>query len=114
MFLLRSQRLSSIKPNVHYDICGHGHSSTENLNTFVIGRVIEDEEELKDLTTVQVKLSLPYYEYDGTLTTESFLPLRWVVGRQPVHFNIEQLTPIAKPARPLQNLDGRIVLYSRD
>ena len=54
-----------------------------------------------------------YYEYDGTLTTGELKPVRWIIGKYPIYLNIKQIECIAKPARPIQDLDGRIILLSR-
>ena len=50
--------------------------------------------------------------YDGSKTTAEYNPIRWIVGKKPVEFKLKQLKPIAKTARPLQQLDGRIILFS--
>jgi hypothetical protein len=75
----------------------------------VISRVILDVPEYKNLDILQVKVPHFYYEYDDT---GNYAPVRWIVGETPIHFDIRQLECIAKPAKPLQDVDGRIVLYS--
>lgn len=83
-----------------------------DTDIIVIGRVILDVPEYKNLDILQVKVPHFYYEYDGTLTTGNYTPIRWIVGETPIHFDLRQLEQIAKAARPIQELDGRIVLYS--
>ena len=97
----------------------NSESNSENMSTnniqediVVISRVILDVPEYKNLDILQVKVPHFYYEYDGTLTTGNYAPVRWIVGETPIHFDIRQLERIAKPAKPLHDLDGRIVLYS--
>jgi carbonic anhydrase len=93
------------------DLCGCNHNYPNN--TLVIGRLINnDHEDYTDFNMLQVKIPSCYYEYDGTLTTGDYAPVRWIVGKNPINLNIKQLSFLNKPARPLQNLDGRIVLYS--
>jgi len=88
--------------------CGHDE------NILVIGRTICESEKIKDLTKIQVKIPDKYYEYDGSLTTGNYSPVRWIVGENHIHFNITEISKIAKTSRPLQNLDGRILLYYMD
>jgi carbonic anhydrase len=88
--------------------CERGHEE----NVVVIGRVILNSGPYKDLTNIQVKVPHLYYQYDGTLTTGNYSPVRWIVGETPVHYDIKQIIPIAKPIRTIQPLDGRIILYS--
>lgn len=66
----------------------------------------------KDLEHLQVPLPDNFYEYDGTKHIPNFNPVRWVVSPCPVKFNLKQLEEIAIPARPLQQLNGRIVLFA--
>lgn len=84
----------------------------DDRNTLVIGRVINPTEKCRDLSNIQVEIPDCYYEYDGTLTTGNYAPVRWLVGDDPVCFNICEIKKFAKPARPIQPLDGRIVLFS--
>jgi carbonic anhydrase len=84
----------------------------DNRNILVIARVINPTDKCSDLSNIQVEIPSCYYEYDGTLTTGNFAPVRWVVGDDPICFNICELRKIAKPARPIQPLDGRIILFS--
>jgi carbonic anhydrase len=92
------------------DLCGCSHSYPKNV--LVIGRLINDTDEYTDLTKLQVKIPSCYYEYDGTLTTGDYTPVKWIIGKNPIFINETQLLSIAKTARPLQDLNGRIVLYS--
>jgi len=97
------------------NICG-GFSS-KNENVLAIGRLIKglcQPDITTDLSKVQVQLPNSYYEYDGSLTTGSFAPVRWIVGDQPIQLNINEIVPFSKDARPLQPIDGRIILYAFD
>ena len=98
----------------HSNICCchfEKHYKHPNKNILVIGRIIVNNEHHKDFTNLQVKAPHYYYQYDGTLTTGSYSPVRWIIGETPVHYNVKQIETVAKPARPLQPLDGRIILY---
>jgi carbonic anhydrase len=92
-----------------HDICG---GVTSEYNTLVIGRVICNKHERCDLTILNVKLPSVYYEYDGSLTTGTYAPVRWIIGKNSIQLNINDIKDVAKPARQLQSLDGRIILYS--
>ena len=95
----------------HYgDLCGCAHNYPNNI--LVIGRMINDSDEYNELNNVQVKIPSCYYEYDGTLTTGDFSPVKWIIGKNPIHFNVTQLLAVSKSSRPLQELDGRLILYS--
>jgi len=108
------------------DICGCGKRELSNGlykadNILVIGHVIGSQynhgrtihNDIIDLTQLQVKLPRYYYEYDGSLTTGDFAPVRWLVGDEPLYIPIENLVGISKPARPIQANDGRIILYAK-
>jgi carbonic anhydrase len=84
---------------------------TLDVNTLVIGRFIHHTDECKKIDKVQVKLPEAYYEYDGSLTTGLYSPVRWIMGKTPIYYNVKDIIPIAKSARPIQELDGRIILY---
>ena len=94
------------------NICG-GVSSDDG-DILVIGRVINFQQYPvnENISKVQVNLPHGYYEYDGSLTTGTFSPVRWIVGEDPMYFNMDDLQPYSKTARPLQPLDGRIILFS--
>uniref|UniRef100_A0A6C0DPZ1 carbonic anhydrase n=1 Tax=viral metagenome TaxID=1070528 RepID=A0A6C0DPZ1_9ZZZZ len=92
------------------DVCGCHTTYSENI--IVIGRLIQHAEIYRNLVNIQVKVPHYYYQYDGTLTTGNYSPVRWIIGENPVHYDFEQLLLIAKSVRELQNLDGRIILYS--
>jgi len=94
------------------NICGG--VASEDGNIFVIGRVIDFSPYYlnKNVFKTQVELTNEYYEYDGTLTFGTFDPVRWVVGDEPVLYNLEELLNHSKTARPLQPLNGRIILFS--
>jgi carbonic anhydrase len=92
------------------DICGCGDSKGKNI--VVIGRTISENKKIKELNKIQVKLPNSYFEYDGTLTTEPYSSVRWVMGEIPICMSINKIIPKSKPARPLQKLDNRIILYS--
>uniref|UniRef100_A0A6C0JJC4 carbonic anhydrase n=1 Tax=viral metagenome TaxID=1070528 RepID=A0A6C0JJC4_9ZZZZ len=98
------------------DICS-GCSNDISGNVLVIGRVITNEEESRrehgSLAKLQPRIPNHYFEYDGTLTTGDYSPVRWIVGRKPIQMKISVITDFAKTARSIQPLDGRIVLYSR-
>jgi len=80
-------------------------------NILVIGRVITNSEEKECLEKIKVKEPEKYFMYDGSLTTGNYAPVRWIVGQKPVDMNIEEIEKIAKKERPIQKLDGRIILY---
>jgi carbonic anhydrase len=84
----------------------------DERDVLVIARVINPNDDCVDLSNIQVEVPSCYYEYDGTLTSGNNGPVRWLVGDDPICFNICQLEKVAKPARPIQPLDGRIILFS--
>lgn len=92
------------------NICGG--DMPESGNILAVGRVIKNKHHSIDLEEMQVKLPSSYYEYDGTLTTGLYSPIRWILGDHPIHLKLKDIAPIAKTARPLQDFDGRIILYS--
>ena len=99
------------KKKRHYNICGG--KIPEDVNLLVIGRVICPSKKPKELSKLQVRIPKCYFEYDGGLTTGDLsTPVLWIVGKHSLRFNINQLTSIAKTSRPLQPLDGRIILTS--
>ncbi len=53
------------------------------------------------------------YMYDGSLTTPTYGPVKWIVADNPKKQNLAQLTVVAKSARVLQPLQGRILLYNK-
>ena len=61
---------------------------------------------------LQVDTESNYYMYDGSLTTGSFAPVRWLVGDEPIYLNLDDIKKVSKIARPIQNIDGRIILFS--
>jgi carbonic anhydrase len=54
---------------------------------------------------------LKYFEYDGTLTTDSYSPVRWIIDDDVLKLNIKDIIRVAKTSRQLQNNDGRIILF---
>ena len=97
--------------------CCNQHSTIDPLdqnhrNIFVIGRAICPSNIYTDLTKMQVDIPECYYMYDGSLTTGNYAPVRWIVGDSPIRCNIDEIHHFAKDARPLQELNGRIVLFS--
>jgi len=88
------------------------HSCDDARDVLVIARVINPNDDCVDLSNIQVEVPSCYYEYDGTLTTGNYSPVRWIVGDDPICFNICQLEKVAKPDRTIQPLDGRIILFS--
>ena len=86
----------------------------QDENILVIGRLIKFHKMRPiDLSTVQVNISCEYYEYDGSLTTPPYSPVKWIVDRNSVCMNPREIIDIAKPVRELQELHGRIILYSQ-
>jgi carbonic anhydrase len=96
------------------DICGcnQKEEKEEKEGIIVIGRVIHNSGQYKDLCNIQVKIPHYYFQYDGTLTVGNYSPVRWIIGETPIHYDISQLSGIAKNSRPLQPLDGRIILHT--
>jgi len=95
------------------DVCGCCNSGDISGNILVIGRTIKNDDENDDLEKINVRVPRKYYMYDGTLTTGDFAPVRWIVGKHPIHLNVQEIAKIAKDARHIQSDDGRIVLYSK-
>jgi carbonic anhydrase len=93
-----------------FNICSDEINHIDNKNIIVIGKVINDGCRHIDLTTLQVKPPFKYYEYDGTLTTGSYSPVRWIIDEMNVYFKIEDLIDIAKSSRKIQPNDNRIII----
>jgi carbonic anhydrase len=91
------------------DLCSCCHSNDPDI--LVIGRTIIDGPESTNLYKLQPRLPSQYFEYDGTLTTGTYSPVRWLVGLGPVQFRIKDILPFAKSARLIQPFDGRIKLF---
>jgi carbonic anhydrase len=91
------------------DICGCNDNNDDNM--LVIGRVICDSILSENLENIKVKIPSCYYEYDGTLTTGDYSPVRWIVGEKPLYYSFEEIKLVAKPARPTQPQDGRIIMF---
>ena len=83
-------------------------------NLLVIGQVIVNSDEpLRNLTRMQVNVPYKYFEYDGSLTDGRFSPVRWIVDEKPIRLNMRDVFPVCKSARPLQDLNGRIILFAK-
>jgi len=93
------------------DVCNCCLENIDN-NILVIGRTILDSEHHTILEKIQPKIPKHYFEYDGTLTTGFYSPVRWIVGGHPIEYNIEDISKYTKLSRPIQKLDGRLVLYN--
>jgi len=91
-----------------YDICS---CAQETKDILVIGRTIKDHNIVQDLAKVQIKTPSKYFEYDGTLTTGLYSPVRWIIGQNPIQFHVNDIVPVAKSSRPIQPFDNRIILY---
>jgi hypothetical protein len=91
-------------------------------NILVIGKLIENYEyyinalhdSFIDLTKIQCTVPKKYFEYDGTLTTGTLDPVRWVIDDDVLQMDVKKLGRFAKTARELQLLDGRIVLFNNN
>jgi carbonic anhydrase len=91
------------------DLCGCCHSNDPDI--LVIGRTIIDGNDSINLYKLQPNLPSQYFEYDGTLTTGTYSPVRWLVGLCPIQFRVKDIIPFAKGARLIQPFDGRIKLF---
>lgn len=80
-------------------------------NILVIGQVIHDSDITKDLRTLQLKVPKKYFEYDGTLTTDAFSSVRWIIDDDILKLNIKDIVRVSKTSRQIQNNDGRIILF---
>ena len=84
----------------------------------VLGQFIKKSKKSKkkdkpvDLDKIQPIAPSKYYEYDGTLTTGDFLPVRWIIDNSIISLNIDEIIPIAKDSHPIQSLNGRIILFN--
>jgi carbonic anhydrase len=78
----------------------------------VIGRMIKHTDIKQELENIHIKIPSNYFEYDGTLTTGTYSPVRWIIGKHSIRLNMEDVAKQSKSARPIQDNDGRIVLYS--
>lgn len=94
----------------HVDVCGCKYS--HNKNILVIARTILNAGGYRDIKNIPVKVPHYYYQYDGNLNSDKYSPVSWIVGETPIHFELNQLLTFSKPSRPLQQIDGRIILFS--
>lgn len=82
-------------------------------NILVIGKLIDNNPNSEsNLSTLQIEAPNRFFEYDGTLSTGNYSPVRWIVDDYIIYLNINDIIPISKTDRPLQNLDGRLVLFN--
>lgn len=92
------------------DVCGC--CNTTNSDILVIGRVIRNDNSIHyDLNKLNIRVPYKYFEYDGTLTTGTYSPVRWLIGIHAIELCVNDIIPIAKTARSLQSFDGRIKLF---
>ncbi|AYV86880.1 MAG: hypothetical protein Sylvanvirus12_12 [Sylvanvirus sp.] len=112
------------KPRICSDICGgHGVASANHL---VLARLINfADRPMKDLHTLQVKLpKTSYFEYSGTLTAipknnpshlpNNYAPVLFIVAEHHLKWNRKNFNALnSKTSRPLQPLDGRVLLHSK-
>jgi carbonic anhydrase len=118
-------KLPITRKKIHSNICNccessdFGNQCYNDLNRdiVVIGRTIHNncisKRSKQKLKNMQVRIPHTFYQYDGTLTTGAFLPVRWLIGANPIFLDIEQVAVVAKPARPIQDLNSRIILFSK-
>lgn len=102
----------SLKNHEGIDVCAN-IVPEEHGNILAVGRTIEPKKIPVDLSKLQVEFPCDYYEYDGSLTTPPFDPVKWIVGQHPIHLPQREIILIAKNARPLQPLNGRIILKAK-
>ena len=93
------------------DVCG-GESTSEPI--LVLGRMIRHESnaEQEHLAILQVEAGCRHFEYDGTLTTEDVCQVRWLVGTEALYIDVDGIASVAKGGLPLQETNGRIILFN--
>lgn len=106
------------KPHQCSSICDG--KSESGRNYLVIGRFIQfsNKQSARKLNKLNVKLPDKFFQYDGTLTAvppglpaNDYLPVRWIVGRKPLRLSEKDFNELnSKTSRPLQPLDGRLIL----
>lgn len=89
-----------------------GENAPEDRNLLVIARVIQGGGQVEDLSLLQPFPPRSFYQYNATKTTANYNPVRWLVGSEPLRMKLSELSLVALPARPLQKVNDRIVLYS--
>jgi hypothetical protein len=119
--------------DVMLDLCSNKRLSDKNILVLVNlirnnrYREIEDKELCKDdfekfpniesyndidkIDNMRVRTPNQYYEYDGT---ENNIPMRWIVDNDIIEMNVDKIIPYAKTARPLQDRNGRIILFNNN
>jgi len=95
----------------HLDILP-GANVPGDRNLFVISRVINGGGEPTNLSLLQVSIPSTFYQYNATKSFPDYNPVRWLIGPEPLCFDLQQLIPIAHGATPIQPTNGRIVLYT--
>ena len=66
----------------------------------------------KHIFVVKDKIIIKFNSNKYQLEEYHFSPVRWLVGDEPIRLNIEEISHFAKDARPIQESDGRIILFS--
>lgn len=81
-------------------------------NILVLSRVVNGCGKVMNLNKLKVLVPSSYFVYDSVLTFPDYNPSRWIVGKCPLEFDLEQIKKIAKPGRPLTPINNRIILYN--
>ena len=93
------------------DICGDNKIVDSESSILAIGFGIENRCDKINLNKMKIYKPSSYYLYDGSLTTPNYGPVKWIVSKDTIRLNIDQLISISKNARELQNTNNRIILF---
>jgi len=104
------------EPSMQHDINDQNDDDYYGVeNYLVIGWQINNINKEKQLDALKIKVPESYYEYDGGLTGEKQIdiPVRWILSDESLRFSVGQLQSISKTARVIQDLNNRIIIYSK-
>jgi carbonic anhydrase len=97
--------------SVYMDLCCNKRIGEKNV--LVISNLIKNNIfKSHNLKHMKIKTPKHYYEYDGTSATDGDIPVRWIVDENVIEMNIDEIIPYAKTARPIQDKNGRIILFN--
>jgi carbonic anhydrase len=95
--------------------CCNKLPNTDTANILVVAKLIKNKKDtIQHLKKISFTSPICYYEYDGLLTTDDdFSPVRWLIDDDVMDMDLTKIIPIAKTAKSIQKLDGRIILYNQ-
>lgn len=99
----------SSNSKTEYMGCSNTSNNSEE-DIFVIARFIRDSSKEVDLSLLQVKIPLVYYQYNGSLSSGKYSPVLWCVGKHPIKVNLSEIEKISKDPHPIQEDNNRLII----